>query len=66
VVERAANQMTNLLEGLLDVSRFERGVILLNRDHTVLQTLITVVVQAMHAEATQRNLALTEFVVMFT
>jgi len=58
VLDRAANHMTNLIEDLLDITRFEQGVINLNRESVVLQDLLTDIVQVQQAEAAQKQIAL--------
>ncbi len=58
VMERVVNRMTDLVEDLLDVSRFERGVIPLNREPCHLQALIRDVVEIQSAEADRRKIRL--------
>jgi PAS domain S-box-containing protein len=58
-LERATDQLVRLIESMLDISRFERGVILLNRQVVVLQDLVRAVIadQRPRAEAKQLRLA---------
>lgn len=58
ILERVANTMTELIESLLDVSRFDRGVILLKRRAVNLQGMVTEVVAVQQAEAEQHNVTL--------
>ncbi|GIV80957.1 MAG: hypothetical protein KatS3mg051_0311 [Anaerolineae bacterium] len=50
--------MSELIESLLDVSRFERGVIALNRQPVVLQDLLNDVIAIQQAEAERKRIAL--------
>ena len=50
--------MAELVENLLDVSRFERGVIPLHRRDTVLQDMIQQVVTIQRAEAERKQITL--------
>lgn len=58
ILNRVANNMVDLVENLLDVSRFERGVIALRRRDVELQTLIREVVEVQRAEADAKDIAL--------
>jgi len=58
ILERVTNNMTELIENLLDVSRFERGIIPLRRQRVVLQDLIRDVVSIQQAEAEHKDVAL--------
>jgi len=58
VLDRVVTNMSELIESLLDVSRFERGVIALNRQPVVLQDLINEVISIQQAEAERRQIAL--------
>jgi len=59
ILERVSNDMNELVENLLDVSRFERGVITLSLRPMVLQDLIRDTVLVQQAEAEQKRIALT-------
>ncbi len=59
VLERVAARMQNLVADLLDVSRFERGVISVRRRDVSLQELIEEVIQTQQPEAQQKNISLT-------
>lgn len=58
ILNRVANNMVDLVENLLDVSRFERGVIALRRRDVELQALIREVVEVQRAEAEGKDIAL--------
>ncbi|NLX09904.1 MAG: GAF domain-containing protein [Chloroflexi bacterium] len=58
VLRRVTATMTELVENLLDVSRFERGVISLYRQPLELQTLLTEVVSIQQPEAERKQIAL--------
>lgn len=60
VMEQVAGRMEVLIDDLLDISRFERGVIALERTQVVLQALIeqVVAIQRPHAEEKPISLAL--------
>ncbi len=58
VLEEVSDRMQRLVEDLLDVSRFERGMIKLQLDNVNLQTLINNVVDVQKPEAEQKNLHL--------
>ncbi len=58
VLERVVATMSELIESLLDVSRFERGVIALNCQPVVLQDLIHEVITVQQAEAERKQIAL--------
>ena len=58
ILERVANNMSDLVENLLDVSRFERGVIVLHPRAIVLQTLVDDVVSVQQAEADRKGIEL--------
>ncbi|MBN1564045.1 MAG: GAF domain-containing protein, partial [Anaerolineae bacterium] len=57
IINRVSNHMADLVENLLDVSRFDRGVIILNRRNTVLQTIVEDVTAIQQAEAEQKDVA---------
>lgn len=59
VLERVTERMVRLVEDLLDVSRFERGVIPLDRQDVILQELVAEVAQTQQPEATHKCLSLT-------
>ena len=56
VMERVTESMTELIENLLDISRFERGVIRLYRQEIVLQEVISSVVAIQQAEAEHKGI----------
>jgi PAS domain S-box-containing protein len=58
VLEDVADRMKNLVEGMLDLSRFERGVIALERSQGVLQEIITRSVDVQQPEAERKGIAL--------
>jgi PAS domain S-box-containing protein len=58
ILNQVADSMTELVENLLDVSRFERGAIPLHRRATVLQDLINQVVRVQRAEAERKKITL--------
>ncbi len=58
ILERVTNNMSELVENLLDVSRFERGVIALHPRVIVLQTLVDDVVSIQKAEAERKGITL--------
>ncbi|HVU11036.1 MAG TPA: ATP-binding protein [Phototrophicaceae bacterium] len=59
VLETVTDRMKRLVEDLLDISRFERGVIKLEFKDVILQDLIRNVVQIQQPEAERKRLALT-------
>ncbi len=58
ILDRVANNMSDLVENLLDVSRFERGVIELRPRAIVLQDLVDDVVSVQKAEADRKGIEL--------
>ena len=58
VAESVANLMQQLIENLFDVSRFERGVITLNREPVILQNLIRETMRYQEPEAERQAIAL--------
>ncbi|NJL93694.1 MAG: GAF domain-containing protein [Anaerolineae bacterium] len=58
VMEEVADQMTRLVQDLLDVSRFERGVIQLNREPLALPEVVMQVVEQHMPEAHARQIRL--------
>ncbi len=58
ILNQVVNEMAELVESLLDMSRFERGVIALRRREARLQDLIREVVNVQRAEAETRHIAL--------
>lgn len=59
VLERVTEQMIGLVEDLLDISRFERGIIPMRREDVILQDVITEIVQMQHPEAQRKGISLT-------
>ncbi len=57
-LERAADRMADLVEDLLDISRFERGVIQLSREPVVLQKLVVDVAESQQPEAARKGITL--------
>ncbi|NWF67927.1 MAG: PAS domain S-box protein [Chloroflexi bacterium] len=58
VIKQVTQRMEKLVEDLLDLSRFERGVIALKRQDTVLQTLIVDVIKLQRPDAELRQITL--------
>ncbi len=58
ILSQVADNMAELVENLLDVSRFERGVIPLNRRVTVLQDLVQSVTEIQQVEAENKKIGL--------
>ncbi len=58
VLDYVANRMGDLVEELLDISRFDRGVIRLERKPVALQTLVENVITIQYPTATQQGLTL--------
>ncbi len=58
VLERVTDVMAELIESLLDISRFERGIIPLYRHKVLLQELINEVVNVQQPEAERKNITL--------
>jgi PAS domain S-box-containing protein len=58
ILDQVANGMAELVENLLDVSRFERGKIPLHRRETDLQELVARVVRIQQAEAERKGIAM--------
>ncbi|MEZ4668621.1 MAG: HAMP domain-containing sensor histidine kinase [Anaerolineae bacterium] len=52
------NQMQQLIEEMLDVGRFERGQVMLDRDNTVLQEVVTEAVNSYQPRASRRSVTL--------
>lgn len=59
-LERGIERMSNLVEDLLDLSRFENGVIQLHPVDVILQTLIIEVIEMQQARAIEKQISLTE------
>jgi PAS domain S-box-containing protein len=59
IMELVANRMRSLIEDMLDVSRFERGMISLNTDELVLQSVINDVLSVQQPEAELKQIRLT-------
>jgi signal transduction histidine kinase/DNA-binding response OmpR family regulator len=58
VIRRSAEHLTNLVEGLLEISRIESGVIKLNSDVVPLQALLENVVEMFRMQAAAKGLTL--------
>jgi len=58
VIEEVTTQMTDLVTDLLDISRFDRGVIPMQPEKTIVQDLITGIVHIQEAEAQRKHIAL--------
>jgi two-component system sensor histidine kinase VicK len=58
VIESGINRMTALVEDLLDVSRFQRGIITLRREPVNLQSLIAAAVDEQRATAAEKGISL--------
>lgn len=58
VLERSTARMTHLIEDLLDTTRFERGVISLQREDMMIQSVIEEVVQFQQPEADRKRITL--------
>jgi signal transduction histidine kinase len=58
VIERVTSRMAQLVDDLLDVTRFERGAIRLFRQQVNLQTVILDVVEQQRPEAHRKHIAL--------
>jgi PAS domain S-box-containing protein len=59
VVERVTNRMSQLVDDLLDVARFERGAIRMTRQDLILQDVIREVVDLQNPEALRKRITLT-------
>ncbi len=59
VLDMVSDRMQRLVENLLDVSRFERGVIVLQREPVVLQDLVDNVMTIQRPQAENQGLTLT-------
>jgi signal transduction histidine kinase len=58
IIDNSIDRMSGLIEDLLDLSRFERGIIPLHRVQTHLQHLIEDVIYTQEAEALSKNIRL--------
>jgi PAS domain S-box-containing protein len=58
ILESVTNRMRDLVENLLDMSRFENGIITLDRQPTSLNQLVTNVMHMQLAEAEQKQISL--------
>lgn len=58
VMEEMTNQMQQLIEEMLDIGRFERGLVMLDRDNAVLQDLVTEAVSGYRPRAARRSITL--------
>jgi PAS domain S-box-containing protein len=59
LLERSVDRMNRLIEDLLDLSRFENGVINLRQRNVVLQSLVIEVVETYQIEADNKEITLT-------
>lgn len=55
ILERIAARMNGLIEDLLDISRFEKGVIQLKRRHVILQQLMLDTIELVQDEAREKS-----------
>ncbi len=60
IMENVVDQMSELVEDLLDMSRFERGVIEMNQDWYVLQDLLNIVYEVQTPEAEKKQITFTK------
>lgn len=58
-LEEVTDRLKRLVEDMLDTSRFERGVISLQREMIALQTVVLNVIRIQGAEAEQKNVRIT-------
>ncbi len=58
VMDEMAAHMAQLLEEMLDIGRFERGAVMLDRDHVVLQELVSEAVTGYQPRAARRSVTL--------
>ncbi|MBZ0275929.1 MAG: HAMP domain-containing histidine kinase [Anaerolineae bacterium] len=58
VVEEITEQMQHMIEDMLEVARFERGVVLLDRHNMVLQTIVRDAVDSSQGRAERRSVRL--------
>jgi signal transduction histidine kinase/GTP-sensing pleiotropic transcriptional regulator CodY len=58
VVEHVVDQMSQLVAELLDLSRFEHGLIVLKKRPTILQNLLDEVIEIQSVEAQQKDITL--------
>lgn len=58
VMEEMTNQMQQLIEEMLDIGRFERGLVMLDRDNAVLQDLVSEAVSGYQPRAARRSITL--------
>jgi PAS domain S-box-containing protein len=59
VMDMVVERMRSLVENMLDLSRFERGMISLSQEPLVLQTLVRDVIRVQEPEAELKNIVLT-------
>src|SRR5262249_44614239 len=55
VLENVTNYMQGLVEEMLDMGRFERGVVILERENAILQDLVTEAVKGFKPRAERRS-----------
>lgn len=60
VMENVADQMSELVEDLLDLSRFERGIMEMNQDWHILQDLLDSVYEIQAPEAEKKQITFTK------
>jgi PAS domain S-box-containing protein len=58
VMDEMAAHMAQLLEEMLDIGRFERGAVMLDRDNVVLQDLVSEAVDGYQPRAARRSITL--------
>lgn len=58
VMEEMTNQMQQLIEEMLDIGRYERGLVMLDRDNAVLQDLVNEAVSGYQPRAAHRSITL--------
>lgn len=58
VIEEITEQMQHMIEDMLEVARFERGVVLLDRHNMVLQTIVRDAVDSAQGRAERRSVRL--------
>jgi len=58
VMERVTQRMQELIDDLLDVSRFDRGIVIMERQRVVLQNLINEALEVQHPHAELKSIYL--------